>query len=150
MSFAPLVIFSVHVTFRITETVSPSSTPRAVISSGLSMMTDLSTPLSPYPVTATIFVFWSSFISNPSKQPSQHHHRQQHLHQLPQQILRVESFYIIKNKGIRRSELNTAYRKSGAELMHDLKYYLGIGFIVFVEVIIILWEISNIIAVFSS
>lgn len=59
-------------------------------------------------------------------------------------------FYIIKNKGIRRSELNTAYRKSGAELIHDLKYFLGIGFVVFVEVIIIWWEISEIITVFSS
>jgi hypothetical protein len=65
-------------------------------------------------------------------------------------MLSVESFYSSKNKDIRRSELNTANRKSGAELKHDLRNYLAIGFVVLGELIIIWWEISQIITFFSS
>jgi hypothetical protein len=66
------------------------------------------------------------------------------------QILSVESFYIIKNKDIRRSELNIAYRISGGDLKHDLRNYAGIGFVILVEVILLWWLISQIITEFSS
>ncbi len=64
--------------------------------------------------------------------------------------LNGEFFNSIKNKDIRRSELNTVYRKSAAEVKHDLRNYLGIGIVVLVEIIIIGWLLSQLIAVFSS
>jgi hypothetical protein len=63
----------------------------------------------------------------------------------------LESINIIKNKHIRWSELNTAYnKKSGAEVKHDPRNYLGIGIVVLGEVIIIWWLLSQLITVFSS
>src|SRR5690606_27753868 len=50
---APLAIVSVQVTFRTSVMVSPSATPRVAISSGESMMCDLSTIVSTYPLTPT-------------------------------------------------------------------------------------------------
>jgi hypothetical protein len=66
------------------------------------------------------------------------------------QIVSLESFYSIKNKALQWSELNTATRKSGAGLKHDIRNYAAIGFVVLVEVILIWWLLSQIITVVSS